>query len=149
MANIPEFPGVDQVVGVFGHWPSFHDAEIKWLRLDRHDLNGGTGPVLEFVIHCFEATNEIAPSGCYVLRKHTLVHFRFRDVTALRLADFNHQNVIFGLDIGNGPDDPIKGNSPFRITIDGSFGLEGSFDAAFSEVVSAVPCDERGETSQD
>lgn len=89
MDTAPEIPGVEKVVEIFGHWPSFHDAEIMWLRLDRRDGEGGAGPVLEFAVHCFEMTDQVAPSGHYVLGKHTLVHFRFREVSDLRIEEFN------------------------------------------------------------
>jgi hypothetical protein len=145
MTTTPQFPGVEQVIEIFGYWPSFHDAEIKWMRLDRCDPDGGVGAVLEFVIHCFEMTEEVAPSGHYVLRKHTLIHFRFREVTDLRLEEFNHQNAIFGLDITDEADESWE-RSYFRVSIDPSFGVGGSFHTVYPEVVSATPCDEKGET---
>src|SRR5437899_3230604 len=89
MPTAPNIRGAEKVIAIFTHWPSFHDAEIKWLRLDRRDIEGGAGPVLEFAIHSFEMTDQIAPSGYYVLRKHTLVHFRFREVSDLRIEEFN------------------------------------------------------------
>jgi hypothetical protein len=140
----PKFSGVERVTEIFGYWPSFHDAEVKWLRLHRHDLNGSVGPVLEFEIHCFEITNEVAPSGFYILRKHTLVHFRFCEVTDLQLGEFNRQNAIFALEITNEAD-PSWERPYFRVTLDPSFGLSASFHTVHPEVVSVKPCDEKGE----
>jgi hypothetical protein len=148
MTAVPKFPGVEQVTEIFGYWPCFHDAEVKWLRLDRHDPAGGPGPVLELALHCFEMTDEIAPSGCYVLRKHTLIHFRFREVTDLRLDEFNHQNAIFGLEIEEKSDSSREGLPYFRVTIDPSYGIGGSFHTVYPEVMSATPCDERGEPNE-
>ena len=145
MTSVPKILGVEQVTDIFGYWPSFHDAEIKWMRLDGRGPDGGIGPILEFGIHCFEMTDKVAPSGHYILRKHTLVHFRFREVTDLRLEEFNHQNAIFGLDIIDEAD-PSWERSYFRVTIDPSFGVGGSFHAVYPEIVSATPCDENGET---
>jgi hypothetical protein len=145
MTTTPKFPGVEQVIEVFGCWPSFHDAEIKWLRLDRCDPSGGAGPVLEFAIHCFEMTDQVAPSGHYVLRKHTLIHFRFREVKDLRIEEFNQQNAIFGLEIIDEADASWE-RPYFRVTIDPSFGVGGSFHTVYPEVVSATSCDEKGET---
>lgn len=140
----PKISGVEKVLNIFGYWPSFHDAEIKWLRLDRTAPNGAIGPMLEIGLHCFEMTSEVAPSGHYVLQKHTLLHFRFLEVTDLRIEDFNRQNSVFGLEIvdesGPGWESPF-----FSITIDPSFGIGGSFHSACPEIVSAIPCDERGE----
>ena len=145
MTTIPKFPGVEQVIEIFGRWPSFHDAEIKWLRLERRAPDGGTGPVLEFAIHCFEMTDQVAPSGHCVLRKHTLIHFRFREVTDLRIEEFNQQNAIFGLEIADESDASWE-RPYFKVTIEPSFGIGGGFHTVYPEVVSVIPCDERGET---
>ena len=145
MTTIPKFPGVEQVTEIFGCRPSFHDVEIEWMRLDRRDPDDGTGPVLEFAIHCFEMTDQVAPSGSYVLRKHTLVHFHFREVTDLDLDGVNHQNAIFGLDITDEAD-PSSERPCFRVSIDPSFGVGGSFRTVYPEVVSATTSDEKGET---
>jgi hypothetical protein len=144
MSPTPKFSGVDQVIEVFGYWPSFHDAEVKWLRLDRHDTDGGTGPVVEFAIHCFEITDQVAPSGHFVLRKHTLIHFRFRDVTDLRIEGFNHQNAIFRLEIADESDASWQ-RPYFKASIDPAFGIGGSFHAVYPEILSITSCDETGE----
>jgi len=144
METFPNFPGVEQVTDIFGCWPSFHDAEIKWLRLDTRDTEGGSGPVLEFAVHCFEMTDQVAPSGFFVLRKHTLVHFRFREFADLRLEEFNQQNAIFGLDIAD-ESDPTWERHFFRVSINPSYGLGGGFHTFCPEIVSAIPCDEKGE----
>jgi hypothetical protein len=139
-----KFPGVELVTKIFGYWPSFHDAEIKWLKLDRKDTEGSFGPTLEFAIHCFEITNKVSPSGFCVLEKHTLVHFRFRQVTDLNLRDFNQQNAIFGLQIKD-ESDPSWEERFFKICIEPAFGLNGSFHSRCPEILSAVSCDEKGE----
>ncbi len=43
--------GAERVLDIFGAWPSFHDAEVLSLRLDRSGLSGG--PELEAEIHVF------------------------------------------------------------------------------------------------
>jgi len=54
---------------VFGRWPSFHDAEIHRIRLDR----GIAGPPsLEADVNVFEITSDVTPSGYYALKNHTL-----------------------------------------------------------------------------
>ncbi len=89
---------------------------------------------------CFD---QVAPSGHYVLRKHTLVHFRFREVT--HIEEFNQQNAIFGLEIVDESDASWE-RVYFKVTIDPSYGIGGSFHTVYPEVVSAIPCDEKGET---
>lgn len=145
MHTAPGIPGAEKVTEIFGYWPSFHDAEITWLRLERRDVEGGTGPVLEFAVHCFEMTDQVAPSGHCVLRKHTLVHFRFREVSDLRIEEFNQQNAIFGLEIVDESDESWE-RDYFKVSIEPSFGIGGSFHSVYPEVVSALLCNERGET---
>jgi hypothetical protein len=143
MSTVPKFPGVELLTDIFGYWPSFHDAEIKWLRLDISAPEGAHGPVLEFAIHCFEMTDKVAPSGAYVLQKHTLVHFRFGEVSDVRLEEFNQQNAIYGMEISD-ESGPGWERPYFRVSIDSSFGLGGSFHTVYPEIVSAIPCDDMG-----
>jgi hypothetical protein len=138
MAEELKFPGMELVTKIFGYWPSFHDAEIKWLKLDRADANGGLVPTLEFVIHCWETTNNVSTSGHFIRKKNTLVHFRFREISDLDLRDFNSQNAVFGLEIN-------IGEQLYQIRIPGANGLNGGFNARSVEVLSVVPCDEKGE----
>src|SRR3954470_1120064 len=81
---------------IFGRWPSFHDAEVVCIVLDR----GERRPYLEASIHLFEITSQIE-HGAYVLKNHTLATLRFIEIYQLKLDDFNHQNVLFGLNIGD------------------------------------------------
>lgn len=41
---------------IFGRWPSFHDAEVLRVALDR---SGDDGPTLELVVHVFVMTGEV------------------------------------------------------------------------------------------
>jgi hypothetical protein len=74
-----KFPGMELVTKIFGYWPSFHDAEIKWLKMESANANG-SDPTLEFVIHCWEMTNKVSSSGCFINEKNTLVHFQFGEI---------------------------------------------------------------------
>ncbi len=40
--------GADRLASRFGGWPSFHDAEVVRLMLDR---NGANGPTAEMLVH--------------------------------------------------------------------------------------------------
>lgn len=60
---------------VFGNWPSFHDAEIVWIRLDR-----GPTPSLEAAFHLFRMTKDVDESGYYLLKDHTLAVIRFDNI---------------------------------------------------------------------
>src|SRR6266550_5444997 len=86
----------DKLTGIFGRWPSFHDAEVLRLALDR---TGPEGPTLDVQIHVFAATSEVDSTGHYVLKNHTLVTLRFTEVAVENLQWFNKQNVLFELAI--------------------------------------------------
>ena len=133
----------EKLVAVFGYWPSFHDAEVISLKLDRRPNEKGFSPALETQIHTFEPTNEVDEHGYYVLQHNVLVSLRFLDVEELRLDDFNHQNVLFGLEIS----DLREGQSEnifFQVRFDASFGMGASFQCRAIEVVEVTPCNEKG-----
>ena len=125
------------VTGIFGRWPSFHDAEVVRVTLDR---SGPDGPTLEAQIHVFGLSGEVDPKGHYVLENHTLVTLQFRGVVLDRLEDFNHQNVLGELEMT--ALDPSE-NDGCRIAVQmhSSFGLEGSFRCQRCAVASVRPFD--------
>jgi hypothetical protein len=120
---------------VFGRWPSFHDAEIHCIRLDRGTAGS---PSLEADIHVFEMTADVAPDGYYVLKNHTLVTIRFGGIDQLELDGFNHQNVLLGLalrDISARQLDALK----WEVQFDSSFGVGARFLCERISVLSAAP----------
>jgi immunity protein 50 of polymorphic toxin system len=86
----------EALVDIFGRWPSFHDAEVLSIHLDR---SGEDGPSLEARVHVFLMTNEVDARGYYVLTKHTLVTLRFANIILRELCWFNAQNSLSGLGI--------------------------------------------------
>ncbi|MFZ1699831.1 MAG: Imm50 family immunity protein [Pyrinomonadaceae bacterium] len=135
--NIDEkkIEGVRLLTDIFGRFPSFHDAEVVSLKLDRG--NSETLATVELSIHVFEMTSEIVENH-YVLKNHTLVTFQFEDVVELELEGFNHQNVLQDLsivDIRHRQLERIK----FEVTIPGLHGLEGKFMCRSIKLISAVP----------
>jgi hypothetical protein len=114
LAEIPG--GADLLAWFGGHLPSFHDAEILSLELDRK------GPTCRMRVHTWEITEEVDEAGCFVLDRHVLVSFELGDVTELSLDGFNHQNVIFELFIE-------RSGEGYRIEIESSFGLSGAIAA--------------------
>jgi len=113
--EIGEIPGAAELREWFGYWPSFHDAEIVGLNLNRKGSSS-------LRVHTWEMTKEIDEKGYYVLAKHIVVEFLFEAVSGLSLNGFNQQNVIFGLSIE-------KTDSGFRVTLDDCYGLAGSIEA--------------------
>ena len=113
--EISEIHGAAELQQWFGYWPSFHDAEILGLDLNRK----GSSSLL---VHTWEMTKEIDDKGYYVLAKHVVVEFIFEAVSGVSLNGFNDQNVIFQLVIE-------KTDSGFRVTLGDCYGLAGSIDA--------------------
>ncbi len=143
MENHRNIKNAESLVSIFGCWPSFHDAEVIWLRLDRRETSLGDGPTLEALIHTFQMTSEVNAAGFFVLQNHTLVHMRFARVVELKMEGFNRQNALFGLtikDIRPGQLERID----FEVGFDSSFGLEASFQCHGIEVVNVEPCDSAG-----
>src|SRR5947208_230597 len=95
--------GAERLTALFGHWPTFHDAEVVRLVLDRADRVPGRheSPRLTVEVRAFEITSEIGPEGRYVLRDESLVTLEFREVVDLQMTDFNCQNALFGLQIND------------------------------------------------
>lgn len=108
--------GADKLQAWFGYWPSFHDAEVIALNLNRRD------PTL-LVIHTWEMTKHVDAKGYIVLDKHVVVEFALAGVFNLQLSGFSQQNVIFGLRIE-------KIQDGFRVDLRDCFGIGGTIDAA-------------------
>ena len=113
--DLESIHGTQELYDWFGFWPSFHDAEVIKLHLNR------SGPS-SLAIHTWEMTKRVDSKGHYELEKHVVVEFILEDVAALSLEGFSQQNVIFGLAI-----DKIE--SGFRLTLDPCYGLSGSITA--------------------
>jgi hypothetical protein len=86
-----------KLTSVFGCWPSFHDAEVISISLDRDPQNHRA--TLTAAIHVFEMTSEVSEKDTYVCRHHSIVSIRFVEIDELTLASFNHQNALMGLEI--------------------------------------------------
>jgi hypothetical protein len=113
--EIGRIQGASELEEWFGYWPSFHDAEVIGLHLNRKGSSS-------LRVHTWEMTKEMDDKGFYVLAKHIVVEFIFEAVCGLSLNGFNHQNVIFGLAID-------KTDCGFRVTLDNCYGLAGSIEA--------------------
>jgi len=94
LEEAPDIPGAAEVVAWFGYWPTFHDAEVLSITLDRS--RGST-----VAIHAFETTREVDAEGRYVLAKHATVTFCLEGfpqdsdgIVETRIEFFNHQNVL-------------------------------------------------------
>ncbi len=133
-------------MAVFGSWPSFHHAEVQWLRFDRHvPWSGRACPAIDVQIHAFGMTGEIDANRVYVLRNHVLVHLWFSEVNEFQMEGSNQQNVLFELILAELPD-PQVDHASWKVRFHASYGMDASFRCAAIEVISLVPCNENDES---
>jgi hypothetical protein len=115
MFEAPDIPGAADVIAWFGHWPTFHDAEVLSITLDR---SGGS----RVAIHAFEMTPEVDTRGRYVLTKHAVVTFfleGFPQSQNIRVELFNQQNVLSSASVNK-----ITGG--YELVLEGCHGADGS-----------------------
>jgi hypothetical protein len=99
----PKIPGMEEIISWYGEWPSFHDAEILELHIERAG-------------RCWiKIYNEVR-------QKYGVVTFNMEEVTDLELADFSHQNVIGDLELK-------ETEAGFRITMTPCYGMAGYLEA--------------------
>lgn len=110
-----DIPGANQVIAWFGKWPSFHDAEILEVHLDRKGLS-------RVKIHTWNTTDKVDGQGYYVMDKHAVVTFALEDISELELNGFSSQNVIGGLDVD-------RTNEGYRLSFHPCYGLTGTLEA--------------------
>jgi hypothetical protein len=106
---------------IFGEWPSFHDAEVLMMHLDRAGEDGST---LEARIHVFLMTDEVDERGYYVLTNHTDVTLRFTNIVLRQLHWFNDQNVLSELLISELPAEELSDEQRFHVHFASSWGVE-------------------------
>lgn len=126
------------LIDIFGEYPSFHDAEVISILLNR---TGEVSPSLTVEIHLWQMTNEIDEKGYYILRNSTIVVFRFGRILLESLSGFNHQNVLWDLVIDEiNSEEKENEGCCYQVSMPSSYGCEAVFKCQTITVVSAVPC---------
>ena len=140
-----EIGNSELVTQVFGGWPGFHDAEVVSVLMERRGIKG---PSLTARIYAFDASGETDATGCYILKNKVLVTLRFDGLVLEQLQEFGHQNVLFHLHIRDIADEPLSVTqyrneylvgTRFRVDLETSGGLHGSFGCKNITVVSVEP----------
>lgn len=134
----PEVPGGDELLAWFGEVPTFHDAEIVSLSLNRAGAS-------ELQIHGWIMTDSVDPDGHIVLDKHAVITFKFEGILDLQLDGFGAQNVVAGLILQRATD---RGRSAYypmpeddldvEVELLPCYGLDG-FIRAKKVTISVVP----------
>ena len=125
----------NSLTDIFGCWPSFHDAEVISIELQRAQ-GGLSEPTLTAKIYLFEMTSKVDERGCYVLKNHTIVTFSFKGIDESCLKWFNQQNSLWELailDISSRQLEKLK----FQVHFSSSFGVEAEFKCRAIEILSA------------
>jgi len=94
-------------------------------------------------IHAFEMTREVDVHGFYVLRNHVVVSLRFLRISMLELSDFNHQNALSGLEIGDADPGSNDGRS-VKVVAGTSNGCAFELTCDGVVVERVEPCDADG-----
>jgi len=87
-SNVTQIIGAERLISVFGHWPSFHDAEVVRPSLERAARAPATHecPRVNAETHAFDRTSEVGSDGTYVLRNKSLVTLEFRLTSSVRCS---------------------------------------------------------------
>src|SRR5713101_7493668 len=114
----PDIPGVAEVIAWFGYWPTFHDAEVLSIALNRSGVS-------QVAIHAWEITPEISASGHYILAKHAVVTFSLegfpeneQGIVNTEVAHFNQQNVLSSARVN-------KRSGGHESVLEGIYGVHG------------------------
>jgi hypothetical protein len=128
-----------KLIEVIGEWPSFDDAELISLILDRTD---GSPHKPESTSPTLSMTVRLAETGYY------LSEVRFNKVRNLELTNFRHQNIFQEIVFDQLPErvDSRGSVTPAGISAEiiAHCGLQGRFEFQSGIVLSIVPCGRDG-----
>ena len=133
--------GHEEVLAVFGRWPSFHDGEVHRLLLDstRTDAKGLRYPSIELALRGWNLTAQVSDEGFYKVEGDSIVSFLFEHVYDVELDGLNHQNVLSELELSEAQDPRNPDNKHLKIDLVHCYGLSGGFKAAAARVLSIMP----------
>jgi hypothetical protein len=114
--EVASIDGAQELYDWFGYWPSFHDAEVVRLELNR------SGPSSLSVL-TRETTGEVDQKGYHVPAKNATVDFMIEGISDLDLNGFSHQNVVNNIKIEKTP-------NGFLVTLWPCYGLAGTIDSS-------------------
>jgi hypothetical protein len=115
ITNVPEVPGAAELASWFGSWPTFHDAEVLSVMLDR-----SAESVVR--IHTFRITRAVNSKRFLVCDNHVIVSFFLRGLENNNMTEFNNQNVIGGLALQ-------RTANGFELELYPCYGIDAKFEA--------------------
>lgn len=133
--------GYESVVSHLGMWPSFHDAEVFKLAIDRSHVVTSTelSPVLDLHLRGWVMTSEVTEEGFYKLHGDAIFHFRFEGVLRVQVQGFNNQNVLsaLNLEVVSHPHEAER--QVLQVELEHCYEFEASFMAQKARLVSITP----------
>tara|TARA_R110000868_G_C10933928_1_gene766568 strand:- start:43 stop:438 length:396 start_codon:yes stop_codon:yes gene_type:complete len=121
MNNLCDLPGADALESWFGFFPTFHDAEVVNI-----DLNRDPSPSV-IRIKAFSITDKIDNRGYFVLENFIFVDLVFTGIYYLSISDWNHQNVLSGISV-------VREDFGYALSFEATFGLDGKISARTIEI---------------
>jgi hypothetical protein len=133
-----------KLIKIIGEWPSFDDAELINLTLDRTD---GSPHIPESNSPTLTMTVRLAETGYY------LTQIRFDKVENLELSNFSYQNEIKEIAFDRMPpvewDPDNKGETAkLVVEIEAHCGMQAKFECRSAIVLSVAPCNKEGVVSR-
>ena len=110
-----QLPGLEDLIAWFGFFPSFHDAEVISISLDRRGAS-------RIAVHTFQMTNETDEKGHYICQKDVVVTFVLERIRDLSIEGFTLQNVLSGISLARGSD-------YYELVLEAIYGVGGKFQA--------------------
>lgn len=131
--------GSEKLTDLVGEWPSFDDAEIIRLVLDRSD---GSPWKADSDAPTLSLTVRLAEAGYF------LAAIKFNNVRNVELKNFSYQNSIQEITFEEVPERTDSGDNHTHAGISAEImahcGLIGKFEFQSAVVLSVVPCDRDG-----
>jgi hypothetical protein len=119
--------GAESVIREFGRWPSFHDAQVISIVLQRAPVS------MELKVNVFAYGPPTPESRPYFERLHdSVLTMLLTDIEDLELEDWNHQNVLNSIQM------ELQGDR-VRVALSGIFGVTVSCTCDTVEVTEFRP----------
>ena len=132
--------GFELVVAHLGQWPSFHDAEVLKLVLERtRATTDALSPALDLHLHGWIMTSEVTPQGFYKLHGDAVFHFRFEGVTDVQIEGFNNQNVLSAMNLELAKHPRNANHQVLKVELEHCYKFDASFTAQKAQVLGITP----------
>lgn len=122
--------GSEKLISIFGHWPSFHDAEVHWIKAERGSVDHIS---ISMAVQVWDYGPEVDERGYFKTFSHTLAELRFSECEDLEISldKFNHQNVLSCIEIERREDGKMD------VLLESIFGIGGKLKCRYIEVLNA------------